>query len=89
MFLNIILFALTIVLKGEFTLKLSTSENGTDYVNGIKDICSSAPISNLNLCSNKCLDCSASNNGKCATCNSQYVLSSQECVIDNSVHNYS
>ena len=57
MFLNIILFALAISLKGQFTLTLS-NQNGTSSsttVDNMKAICSSAPISNLNLCSNKCL----------------------------------
>ena len=89
MFLNILLFSLTIISKGQFLLKVSDADAASfAYVNDMKAICSSAPISNLNLCSNKCLECSVSNSAKCATCNTQYTLSNQDCVIDNSIHNF-
>ncbi len=50
--------------------------------------CNGAPISNLNLCNNTCLECAASNSRSCGSCHTQFVLESQKCLLDNNFHNY-
>jgi hypothetical protein len=50
--------------------------------------CAGAPISNLNLCNNTCLECTSSSSYKCASCNTEFELSTDACLLDNSIHTY-
>jgi hypothetical protein len=50
--------------------------------------CSGAPISNLNLCNNTCLECTSSSAYKCSSCNSAFLLATDSCLLDNNIHNY-
>ena len=67
---------------------LTSNNDHTNYLTTMETSCAFSPKTTLNLCSNKCFECSASDSNKCSLCTSQFTNVRQECVIDNSVHNY-
>jgi hypothetical protein len=81
-------FILALAAVCTLTANYITVVNSTEGIAEMERLCSSAPISDLNMCNNTCLECVASNSRKCAYCHEQFNLVNQDCVLDDNFHNY-
>ena len=66
----------------------STQTQVDTAVTSMTALCGSVPTSTLGLCNNTCSECTSSSSADCLTCTAGYYLRGKQCLIDNSISNY-
>ena len=88
----LLLQILTMVVKSQLTIISNTTGYTEAQVNtsvaSMLALCASVPTSTLGLCNNTCSECTSSSSADCLTCTTGYYLRGKQCLIDNSISNY-
>lgn len=79
---------LALLLATAYSQNQITTVTDSTNLTAMNKTCAGAPISNLNICNNTCLECTSSSSYKCASCNTEFVLATDACLLDNSIHSY-
>ena len=79
---------LALLLATAYSLNQIVTVTDSTNLTAMNKTCMSSPVSNLNLCNNTCLECTSSSSYKCSSCNSEFMLDIDACVLDNSIHTY-